>query len=385
MKRMKLISPCLIALLSGAGCSSWRDSAPSIYIGAGAERAVSNVKGASGSFVFVTLDSMDVERHVNLTVNGKVVREFDFPAGDAAKFAFIVDGAGPNKLSVETGQGEVLPALPNIEKIIPIDTALVRYEAVQDDIKSVALKQLVAQFSESPITETEFWNRLDGKDVPLVEVLNDKDALYTFLWHGDSDTRSVELSWAVWADDRKENRLQILPGTNVWFKSVVLPINTAMSYKLAPNVSHLMDTHPDYYRRAVGAAMQKDPLNSRYWNGEGLFKGASLLVGPKAPRPKWSVEKNGVAAGHIAKHDFSSEILGNSREIFLYTPVLSAHDANIKLPLVIIFDGGAVFARGICGAHIRQPYCAKKDTANRGRLCFQYCAQYTGKRTDVQS
>ena len=60
--------------------------------------------------------------------------------------------------------------------------------------------------------------------------------------------------------------------------------------------------------------------------------------------------KNEQITGHVFKHIFSSKILNNSREIFIWIPP-DYNDNRKKYPLLIVHDGGGVFySRGGFGA-----------------------------------
>ena len=60
--------------------------------------------------------------------------------------------------------------------------------------------------------------------------------------------------------------------------------------------------------------------------------------------------KNEQITGHVFKHIFSSKILNNSREIFVWIPP-DYNDNRKKYPLLIVHDGGGVFySRGGFGA-----------------------------------
>jgi enterochelin esterase family protein len=65
----------------------------------------------------------------------------------------------------------------------------------------------------------------------------------------------------------------------------------------------------------------------------------SLLELPGAAPWRWSVERTGVPRGETQSHRLRSQILGNERSVFTYTP--PSYDPEHTYPLLVCFDGGA--------------------------------------------
>jgi enterochelin esterase family protein len=86
-----------------------------------------------------------------------------------------------------------------------------------------------------------------------------------------------------------------------------------------------------------------DPLNARTFRST-IFGGRSLsyVEGPKAPPERWIQQQPSAAKGHLEQSSFTSKKLGNTRDIWIYTPPgFESHRSNLPgLPLLLVFDGG---------------------------------------------
>jgi enterochelin esterase family protein len=67
----------------------------------------------------------------------------------------------------------------------------------------------------------------------------------------------------------------------------------------------------------------------------------SVAEGPRAPRDEWSDARPGVARGRVEQMTVKSDLLGTTRDVWVYTP--PGYDSLTKsggLPLLLTFDGG---------------------------------------------
>ena len=122
-----------------------------------------------------------------------------------------------------------------------------------------------------------------------------------------------------------------LPGTDVWYKTVRLRRGTRLTYQISPN-----DREAD---RSL--TTQLDPLNSRRDPDDPTyrFRSSSVLDMPGAPDDQWAVQTP-IRRGTIEKRTFTSALLKNQSQIWIYTPPEYAPTAG-PYPLVILFDGAA--------------------------------------------
>ncbi|MFC3052134.1 alpha/beta hydrolase-fold protein [Kordiimonas pumila] len=263
-------------------------------------------------------------------------RTFKLGSEGEYQFAFIAEKSMPHILRITSANSAQAIGIITIDSVIPVSVATPRNEANISLIKSPRMKRLAKDIEDNPEALAAFWQEVQETGTPLIETLGTDKALYTFLWRSENIS-SVELSWAVWKEDRTENLLAYLPGTDLWFKTLELPVDVAVSYKMAPGVSHLMKSDLASYRRLLNDFLQRDPLNPKYWKGESLFDSSSLLLGPKSKPLNWSIKKDNVPEGSIEHLQVKSGIMQNEREIALYRPAYAKGRSDI--PLLFVFDG----------------------------------------------
>jgi enterochelin esterase-like enzyme len=225
--------------------------------------------------------------------------------------------------------------------------AIERFEAFPDRLRSASLKE---KYISPRVTKLEqdvakgdseavrqFWREIKRGGAPLYEP-NPKypgQMLVTFLWRAVFETHNVLVAWQPYSSIHpQEYCMQHLGDTDVWFKTLDVPVGARFQYQLSPNDSLAIDS-PDR-----SATNQMDPLNpnrrpddpnmSKYR----VFSVASL---PGAPAQPWADVRPGVPAGKIEKMKIKSAILKNERGLSVYLP--PRYDPNgPPNNLLIIFD-----------------------------------------------
>ena len=191
--------------------------------------------------------------------------------------------------------------------------------------------------------EAHFWETVQRAGTPLVEPIpgDTANVLFTFVWHGDSATKNVALvNTAIASYEPAEALLARIPGTDVWYRSYPGRADSRFSYELSPNDNLVsFDQVNDWGERS--ATFRKDPFNTRV-HASGFGREQSVAEGPRARRDEWSDVRAGVAKGHVAQSTIASKLLGNTRDVWIYTPAgydtLTRNGAT--LPLLLTFDGG---------------------------------------------
>lgn len=180
---------------------------------------------------------------------------------------------------------------------------------------SPTLQQLAKQLAAGGTTAA-FWQARQQAGTPLVEPVDATHKRVTFLWRGARGNVFILGSPAGDHDP-----LFRLAQSDVWFRSYVVPADTVMQYKLAPDVPQVEGTPRDQ-RRAILVSAQADPLNPHTmsgpftdrWNRSSLLDLSSgrYFTGEAMAKP--------LRYGTLQRYQFRSERLGNSREIVLYRP-----------------------------------------------------------------
>jgi prolyl oligopeptidase len=193
------------------------------------------------------------------------------------------------------------------------------------------VSQRLQQLANGEISLDAFWETTQQEGTPLVEPLDEKTFLVTFLWRGARETREVRLVWAL--SPSEPPALTQLPGTDVWYRSERLPRGARFTYRLAPD--------PPSGSAGLQAVAQADPLNERSYGGvndSDKYSLRSVVELPGATSQLWAERRADTKAGRVEKLQFSD------REIAMYTPV----DYSWRGPtydLLLVFDEEAYLDR----------------------------------------
>jgi enterochelin esterase-like enzyme len=195
----------------------------------------------------------------------------------------------------------------------------------------------------------DFWRDIEHTGTPLVEPIAGEDAHYlvTFLYRDASEERrtvvvcSHALGWSF-----RHNQMARLSGTDVWHRTYRLPAGARTGYWLSPDDSlvYLIDMEDRAERMAT---WRPDPLARSTFifpkdetipDDEDFV--CSMLEMPGAPAPHWSARRADVPAGQVERHRIRSELLGNERFVWVYTPP-DYDPAHEPYHLLVVFDGFA--------------------------------------------
>lgn len=195
---------------------------------------------------------------------------------------------------------------------------------------SPTLQQLQRELVAGGSTDA-FWRIRKAQGTPMVEPVDATHKRITFLWRGARNNVFILGSPASDHDP-----LFRLGQSDVWFRSYVVPADTVMQYKLAPDVPRIEGTPRDQ-RRAILVSAQADPLNPRSLNmsGNDRWNRASLLALDPARFCTTEALSRPLSHGSLTRQMLHSERLGNSREVMLYRPRM-AQPARWTL---LLFDG----------------------------------------------
>lgn len=186
-----------------------------------------------------------------------------------------------------------------------------------------------------------FWAVVERVGTPLVEPCSDPGRrLVTFLWRDPGDTRDVVVvggptCWDRYGDDR----MKLLPGTDVWYRSYRTGATLAASYRLSPNDSLVPpDQVTDWDAREV--TFRSDPLNRHplEWPADPAdpmsSPGAvSWMALPDAPDDMILGARRGIARGRLTEHAVPSAVLGAQRRVWVHVPPVP------PTGLLVLLDG----------------------------------------------
>lgn len=195
---------------------------------------------------------------------------------------------------------------------------------------SPLLQQLARELAAGGDTEA-FWRARKTQGTPLVEPVDAQHKRVTFLWRGAHSN-----VFLLGSPTGEHDPLFRLGDSDVWFRSYVVPADTVMQYKLAPDVPRVAGAPRDQ-RRAIMISAQADPLNPQSlrtspadrWNRHSL-----LVLDPSRYCTAQALAQP-LRHGTLTRQMLHSERLDNSREVMLYRPRV-AQPARWTL---LLFDG----------------------------------------------
>jgi enterochelin esterase family protein len=133
-----------------------------------------------------------------------------------------------------------------------------------DNVSSPRLRQLRTAIAQrNDLALAAFWEEIRRDGAPLIErATDDRERLVTFLWRYLADARVVVLT--DFGDFVPHVTLERLPGTDVWHRSVRLPVDARFLYEFSVNDPAYPFVDGDTVR--FPSAPQPDPLNKRRYD-----------------------------------------------------------------------------------------------------------------------
>ena len=284
-----------------------------------------------------SLQFTDTGQDVVLTVQspgGEVARRFSskFQGGQAISFYATESGAWKIALAARDKNAECGYKLSGL-KINKLEAVL----KPSNEIQSPGLKQLT---DDAAIAK--FWSEIEKEGTPLIEELPDdrRNMLVTFVWRARGETTGVMVQ-AQFCDEENciMKRLRM---SDLWYVSLKIDRRVRTYYSLAPNVLAAPKSEDEY--RLVASVSQRDPLNPKGWFERRedpdvpLHHGVSRLEMPGAPAQPWADKRKDVPEGQVEKHSFTSALLKNTRDVWVYTPPGYSKTAA-PYGLLVVFDG----------------------------------------------
>lgn len=258
--------------------------------------------------------------------DGRHKRRFVEGFGGKAQFRFVADDGGDRlqviadeidadfELSVTHGPGTHEPPV-----------------ATRPALSSPRLRDLARQLELGTGTEA-FWKEMARRGTPLIEDGPDGKKLMTFLFRGAR--RNARIMGAPSNDHEPMMRLE---GSDVWYRTFIVPADTRLSYRIAPDIPEPPGS-PRERRLAILATAQADPLNRHSWPADApdAYNRHSITeLEAAAPQP--FAGDQGRAQGRIERIAIASRYLDNEHDVTLFRPrgFDPERDDNI---LMIVFD-----------------------------------------------
>ena len=291
----------------------------------------------TGDFVRGTVKQRDVTLTVKAYFpDGSKVRAFSGPAKGSTAFRFVGEIPGDYILELTATAANGGSYVVTLDPIQPMAERLkIRPDEPFRSPRIVRLEKELAGGNSDALIES-FWQEVGREGAPLVEKDDGKTALVTFLWRARFETYNVLVVWSPYSQEHPDDyQMARLGQTDIWYKTLKVPHGARFRYQLSPN-----DTLSRASNAQRFATAQYDPLNPRRRpDNPNLtkYEVSSIAELPGAPPQPWAERNPGVPAGKIERQRFRSEIMGNEREVIVYTPPAYAAGGDSN-NLVLLFD-----------------------------------------------
>lgn len=225
---------------------------------------------------------------------------------------------------------------------------------------------LAAQAAKDAGAVVRFWEETAAAGTPLIEPIEGdaENVLATFLYRGGDDITNVVVfvNRGLWGEPA-DNAMERIEATDVRFRTFKLRRDARLVYQLGVNdpltsLREIRDVEA-WMKRSAGWRL--DPLNPRRFPA--YPSPLSVAELPGAPPQPWLAARPGVPKGRVESRKIKSQILGNERTIWIYSPpagdeggggragvgagaagtgAAASESANkASLGLLILFDGAA--------------------------------------------
>lgn len=273
--------------------------------------------------------SAKVDRIELLDKNKHFVRRLDQPNKLQNRLIFITKDSGKYYISLKNKSKDNTFKL-SINKISPIK--------FKGNKKIKIISEIIKKEKKNLLTNKdtkEFWKKVKKMGTPLVEPLNNKESILTFLYQGAK--HNVRLFGGPSHEHAYFDRLK---NSDIWFKSFVVKKGIRMSYQIAPDVP-IIDGTSREQRMAILATSQMDPLNKHpYKMAKDLkldkYMTNSTFEIKNKEYKDWGVKSNS-PKGSLENYKIKSDILNNTRNITIYKP--KNFDSKKDYKLLFVFDG----------------------------------------------
>ena len=197
--------------------------------------------------------------------------------------------------------------------------------------------------------EESFWKEMHRSGTPLIEPVegDSSRSWVTYLWRGTPGTRSIGLQGPQ-TELGEFDRLDRLPGSNLWFGTWNVKNDFMGVYRFFPNLPRtLPDERSTYLRLSKSGVVDPlnpiqfdSPTNPEFPDHPIYGKRSSVLRLKDAPHPPSGPAPSSGTPGTLTLHWMTSRRLKNRRRIWTYVPS-RAGKSPAEPRLVIFFDGFA--------------------------------------------
>ena len=213
----------------------------------------------------------------------------------------------------------------------------------------------LAALRDDPSSEARFWEEMARERTPLVEPDPNTPgySIVTYVFAAPDEAAHVAVNPAY--GDARDHVMDRIGDTNVCHAAYRCRNDLRTTYSFAPDVP--LTPYEEATEGDIAAMMAfyrshppiadphcRDHFIIRY-GGYAPDQDTSVLALPDAPDQPLVGDREGAAhARGIELHPFRSELLGNERRIWIYTPPGYDASREAPYPVLVAFDGGSALS-----------------------------------------
>jgi enterochelin esterase family protein len=210
---------------------------------------------------------------------------------------------------------------------------------------------LIAELERDPSGQAAFWARVADEKAPLIEPDPARPgfSLVTFVFPRPAAARHVVVEGPFSDFSPATAVMATVEDTNVCHATYRFRNDVRTHYAFAPDRPLATSDESDEpaWRGLLAFMREHPPLpdpHHRAFTSDRMGEGkpdaiGSLLKLADAPDQSIADKRANIVRGRIETHNFKSEVLGNERRVWVYTP--PGYDAWRRYPVIVVFDGGA--------------------------------------------
>lgn len=218
--------------------------------------------------------------------------------------------------------------------------------ATRAQVESPRLRRLLEEVGTAGREALDrFWWDLADAGAPLVEPIPDapEERLVTVVWREDRPVAGVYLLANRVTDKHHARRgmMRRLPGTDLWYVSLRLPLGLRCSYRIHPFDSHDPHLGADGPRTGSARGLPDDRMDPLNRHATGPF-GSMIELDATPSLAEWRTAPDPVPAARIDAFGFRAAD-GATYRVRRFVPAVDAPGA--ELGLLVVLDGEQWFDR----------------------------------------
>ncbi len=190
------------------------------------------------------------------------------------------------------------------------------------EVKSEIIENLKSQINQGNLKELDkFWDKVENEGAPLIEEIseNSSEMLVTFLYKENKETKNVVVIGSIPGYRYKENTMEKIINTDLWYKSYVIINDVKFKYKFSINDS-LEEEDENRFNNTISDSL--NPKKFIWVKDEDIEDDEesydSVFEMPMVKEEKWVKQRCNDKKGKMEFIRVNSNTLGGSRRLWIY-------------------------------------------------------------------